>query len=368
MCLGAASLAGLAALALGAPAAAQLPPAGARPSYPVHVEIALTRKAAGMVFQHGIGESLFAPPNPSCSVPVGAQARDAYAAVARRMFRADGSAGASLEIDVGAADLDLDLDGWHAQVEHALVLRSASGAEMGRWVVKGRERVAGLGETAIPRAFRAAADGAARRFEASFAEPPGVARWLGESGVDLASAPRPQPPPPDVPLIVSRPPGPPRTWALFVDLGAGSYFATEASNGRDQRTVVPALSVRVGGAAPWGFVEAMRARTSDVVDKTGVEAGPLFRLRPQVDFKVGGGVQRVSASRTSSVTIGSALAALSMALPVTKGTLWMRLGVEARYDFGPSLMLPTEDGHGRFEAARGGSVWASLGFELGTPD
>jgi hypothetical protein len=357
-----------AALALAAPAAAGAAGTTAEPTYPVHVEIALTPKAAGAVFQHGIGPSLFAPPNPSCTVSVGAQARDAYAAAARRMFRGDKDARpASLEIEIGAADLDLDVDGWHAQVEHALLLRSASGVEMGRWAVKGRDRVEGLGETAIPRAFRSAAEKAARRFEAAFAEPPAVARWLTDSGVDLASVPRAQLPP-EVPLIQSMPPGPPRTWALYVDGGGGSYVAAQVKDGRDGRTVLPALALRVGGAAPWGFVQLAYARTTELVDKKGFEAGPLFRLSPDVDLKVGGGVHRVSAPEVSAVTVESVFTALSLAIPVTRGTLWMRLGVEARFDFGASLMVANEGLTGRYDAARGGSGWAFVGIELGEPE
>ncbi|HEY6002266.1 MAG TPA: hypothetical protein VIV57_05275 [Anaeromyxobacter sp.] len=354
-------------LALAAPAAGAAA-AAAGPTYPVHVEIALAKKSVGAMFHHGIGPSLFAPPNPSCSVSIGDQARAAYAAVARRMFRAGGvERAASLEIGISAADLDLDVDGWHAQVEHALVLRSASGVEMGRWSVTGRERVEGLGETAIPRAFRSAAEKAASRFEAAFAEPPGVARWLADSGVVLASVPRAQLPP-DVPLVQSRPPGPPRSWALFVDGGAGSFIAAQVKDGRDERTALPALALRVGGAAPWGFVQLAYARTTEIVDKTSLEAGPLFRIRPDVDLKIGGGVARVSAPEGARTTVASVLAALSLALPVTRGTLWMRLGLEARYDFGASLMVPNEDLTARYDAARGASGWAFIGFELGTPE
>jgi hypothetical protein len=354
-------------LALAAPAAALGAGTAVEPTYPVRVEIALTRNAAGAVFQHGIGPSLFAPPNPSCTVSVGVQAREAYAAAARRMFLAGkGEGAATLEIEIGAADLDLDVDGWHAQVEHALVLRSASGAELGRWAPKGRDRVAGLGEAAIPRAFRSAAEKAAQRFEAAFAEPPGVARWLAESGADLASVPHVAIPP-DVPLLESRPPGPPRSYALFLDGGGGSYFVAQQRGGRGERTGLPALAFRVGGAAPWGFVQLAHARTTELVDKTGLEAGPLFRLSPNVDLKIGAGAQRVSAPLAGPVTVESVFTSVSLAMPVTAGTLWMRLGLEARFDFGGTLMVFNEDRTARYEAARGSSVWAFVGIELGNP-
>lgn len=353
-------------LALAAPAAGAAA-AAAGPTYPVHVEIALAKKSVGAMFHHGIGPSLFAPPNPSCSVSIGDQARAAYAAVARRMFRAGGvERAASLEIGISAADLDLDVDGWHAQVEHALALRSASGVEMGRWTVKGRERVVGLGETAIPRAFQSAAEKAAGRFEAAFPEPPGVARWLAESGVHLASAPRAQPPP-EVQLFQRVPPAPPRSWALYVDGGGGSIVATQVRDGRDERTLLPALALRVGVAAPWAFVQVARARTTELVDKVGAEAGPLFRLTPDVDLKLGVGAQSVN-GKGRETRVASVLTAVSLVLPVTRGTLWMRLGVEARYDFGGSVMVFNESLTARYEAARGGSGWAFVGLELGAPE
>ena len=350
------------ALALALAAAASV--AAAEPTYRVHVEIALTRKAAGAVFQHGIGPSLFAPPNPSCTVPVGEQAREAYAAAASRMFRGErGDRPASLEIDIGAADLDLDLDGWYAQVEHALVLRSGSGVEIGRWTVKGSERVRGLGELAIPRAFRSAAENAARRFEAAFADPPGVARWLADSGV---SVPRPEPPPDDA-STRRMPAAPPRWYALYLDGGGGSYVVTETRGGRHASTGLPALAFRAGIGGPWVFVQLSCARTTELVDKVGVEVGPLLRLAPNVDLKVGWGVQSVSAPDVAGVTGQSVLAALTMAIPFATGSVWMRVGAEARFDFGASMSVPNESRSGSYQAAKGGSGWALVGIELGRP-
>jgi hypothetical protein len=361
--------AALFALALATPGEVRAAASTVEPTWPVHVEIALSRKAAGALFQHGIGPSLFAPPNPACSVSVGEQAREAYSAAARRMFRAEkGDRTASLEIEIAQADLDLDLDGWHAQVEHALVLRSTSGAEMGRWTMTGRDRVEGLGEGAIPRAFRGAAEKAAMRFEAAFPDPPAVARWLTDGGATLASVPRARPPP-DVPLVQARPPGPPRTLALFVDGAGGSY-------GR-----AGALSFRVGALAPWAFVQLMGARRTDLVDRAGFEAGPLFRLAPNVDLRVGGGAHRVTAPsdrlgrsgaqggapQSTAATVGSAFTSIGLSLPVTSGTLWFRLGLEARYEFGGSLVVLSDDRTSQYDAARGGSGWAFVGVELGNP-
>jgi len=355
----------LAVIVLAAAQAARAAPAAAPPLYPVDVRIELSRKAAGAMFHHGIGPSLLAPPNPSCSVTVGEQAGDAYGSAGRRMFRGGSPEAARLELAAVAADLDLDLDGWHAVVEHTLVLRSASGAELGRWVTKGRDRVEGLGENAIPRAFRGAAEKAAARFEASFAEPAGVARWLTDSGVALASAPRPGVPP-DVPLVVSTPAPPPRVYAAYVDAGAGNIVATETKEGRVHEVLLPALALRVGVSMPWAFVQFARARTTGLVDKTGFEGGPLLRLSPNLDLKAGGGAHRVSVPDNKGATVASVFAAVHLVLPV-KGGVWLRLGLEVRHDFGPSRLTRTEDGLGRYEAARGPSGWAFVGLDLGNP-
>lgn len=166
------------ALAVGGRALAGDP--GSSP-YPVPVRLVVAPGAlAEKHFHQGEGGPLIGRP----VVDVGQLAREAYAAAVARMFAPAGQApAAALQPRLVATGFDQDGAGWFAWMEQELVLRDAAGAEVARWVVRGEGRMVGLAESGVERAFREAAEAAARTFEVTFEERPGAIGWLAAWGV-----------------------------------------------------------------------------------------------------------------------------------------------------------------------------------------
>jgi hypothetical protein len=362
----------------------------AKQAYPFTASLRPSGEALGARFEHAGSGWMSAPPNPAAIVAVGEQARDAYAAALVRMFQAGSPPAAELEISAVKSDVDWDADGWHASVDHALVLRAPSGEELGRWNLRGRELIVGLGEGAIPLAFAQAAERAALRFELSFEEPSGVARWLQSRGIASRS-------------FVSASsftdphavnPKPPRgRHVAYLDAGfsvvsylassnrlqavAGSpspAFTSSISNSSDQ-----SVAARAGFSGPWVFGQLAVAKWGSAMENErthvsatslGLDTGPLLRLG---DFEIlaGPGVQWVSAEITESGASASRL------LPSVFGTVRftgigvgagrLRIGLEARTLFGATLRFlaaetpTTTDWR---ELALGNSVGLFMGFEL----
>jgi len=339
-----------------------------RPQYPFAVEVMLSGRALRARLDHSAG-GFNSPPNPGTTVSVGEQARDAFAAAGRRMFRPDGRPSAKLVVESVAAEFDFDADGWHVVVAHALVLRTPEGDELGRWTPKVREGIVGLGPRAIPVAFARAAQQSASRFESAFEEPPGVAAWLRERGVEPGSLTRPAAPAdPQRPALTRPPAGPPRRYGLYVDAGGGLDIAPRISDGGSHLSADPALTVRAGFSAPWGFfqfarsvsrVEGLRAGVS--IERTGVEAGPVLRLRPDIELAAGAGPHHVAVGRARSSVV-SVFGAVRLATALASGRAHLRGGVEVRRDLGSSRHV--QMGGGSQEVARTTSAWVFLGMEL----
>lgn len=370
--------------------------------YPFSIRLRLSPGALRARFVHGGGGGFFSPPNPSCTAAVGEQARDAYAAALRRMARKDASDGAELEVSSVSAGVDLDADGWHAVLVHVLVLRDLAGDELGRWTVKGRQPIVGLGEKAIPAAFSRAAEITARRFESGFEEPAGVARWLAERGVEPGSTPRPAPPAePQPPTLTRSPEGPPRgETALYLDLGGG-IVPFDASNNHSQPVVgLPepsvttsrsddvryAFATRAGVSGRWAFAQLLLTKWrspqmvawNDAVRVTtfGVEAGPLLRLRPEVEVTAGLGLAWVYADAMrrppgpptpTQRQVLSAVGAVRYVSGNGPGPTRLRFGAEVRTTFRSRLEW-VQDSSPFFrdwqELVIGTQVLAFVGLEL----
>jgi hypothetical protein len=382
----------LATIAAGLPANAQpSPAAAAKPDYPFAVALRSSGDALGARFKHLGSGWMSAPPNPPATVPVGEQARDAYAAAVQRMFQAGAPEAAELEISSVQADMDWDADGWHASVEHALVLRAASGEELGRWNPKGRELIVGLGEGAIPLAFARAAEKAALRFQLSFEEPSGVARWLQDRGVERRSFV-------SASSFIDRPaliPKPPRgKYVAYLDVGVG-FVPYLASNNHLQavagsptpdftssssKNSEAAVAARAGFSGPWVFGQIAVARwnsgmendsTHVTATSLGLDAGPLLRIG---DFEIlaGPGAQWITAETTASPAsasrvVPSAFGALRWVTGIAAGGARLRVGVEARKLFGATLRFitgetPTTTDWRELELASSFGVF--LGFEI----
>jgi hypothetical protein len=371
----------------------------ASPQYPFAVRLTLSADTLRAQFAHEGSGWMSAPPNPASTTPVGEQARDTYALALGRMFQVESPEIASLDLSVSNAALEWDADGWHAVVEHALVLRTAQNEELARWRVKGREKIAGLGERAIPVAFARAAEHAAERFEATFSEPSAVAHWLREQGVEpgpIARAGSPVDPPAPSPFGKSE--GAPRgRFVAYLDAGLGIFPFVGSSNtvfaGGGTRysgdDVGYAFSARLGFAGRWGLVQLGLARWSSQItgqqfrgdfagSMVGVDAGPLIRLASDFELALGVGAHWVSEEMAVQYPVGSpetsslrvlpsAVGILRLARAVTSGGGRLRVSLEVRQRFDSTTRLAyfsSANGSSWQELESGTSLTLLLGYEL----
>lgn len=377
-------------VAAGAAAADSRDGAAASARYPFAVRLKVDERAVNARFKHWGSGFISAPPNPAVTVDIGVQARDAYSAAVSRMFQS-GSPAADLEISAVQGDVDWDAEGWHAVVEHTIVLRSASGDEVARWNEKARAHIAGLAESAIPSAFAEAASTAAKRFELSFEEPSAVATWLAARGVERRSFVQSS-------SFVDRRAtvaAPPRgKYVAYLDAGAGvlGYLASsnrlQAAAGSPvpdfssttRNTTDYAFEARAGFSGPWLFGQLAVARWGSTMENEfvhvtatslGFDAGPSVRLG---DFEIvaGPGVHWISAevtegSAAASRTVPSAFAAVRLVTGISVASARLRIGVEGRKLFGATLRFPpveTATSRSWRELALADSVGLFLGFEL----
>jgi hypothetical protein len=370
-----------ASIALLGPPAAAADPASAAPAatprYPFDVALevpAQVRRASYLYVGTG---GLVAPPDPGVAIPIGEQARQAYEALQRRTFRR-GDPEAELELHGVEGELDYDADGWSVKIVHVLVLR-APGKTIGRWTVKGRARIAGLGHAAMPAAFERAADEAARAFERRFEEPEGVVDWMATRGV----APRPLPPPAPAATAPASPAGalaPPRGSALYLTGAAGVYLLDSGGAGNTSSGFGPnpALALRAGLTAPRFFAQ-LAAGSTVIGDKErfrastrGLDAGVNARLTPDVEVAAGFGYASLSYStygpgtlygrpRSRSTWMPSIVGALHGTMPVTASGTRYRMGVELRRDLGEASLQEYSGSWTRLAPAF--SAWVLLGIE-----
>jgi hypothetical protein len=360
-----------------AASAAQPQPSAVAAAYPLTVRLSVSKEALRERLAHTSG-GLLSPPNPSCVVDIGTQARDAYAAAVARMFRASDAPAAEFEVSRAAAELGDGADGWYAAVEHVLILRTVDGKELGRWTVRARERLVGLGEGAIPAALRRAAVRAARTFEHEFARPPAVVEWLRGAGVEVV--PEPQADAVKDPLAAPRAitlPRPQRGAGLHVDAGMGviPYAASYQRSYRDFG-LPPYIrrasgedtgsAFRVGFSGRWALLQLAWARWHPSLDEYpvfegsihmssfGADAAPVLRLGHGFELAAGVGWHRISLrsnSSDSAATFRDSIHPLSVfahahfVFPSAPRSFRLRMGVEARRYFDAVLqVLPPVDG------------------------
>lgn len=361
----------LAAVAFSGAVRADGPAAPPAPvSYPFDVQLRLSPQAARRVFVYAGGLGPFLPPDPGTEIPVGDQARRAYEVVVRRSFRISEPV-AAIELEKVAADLDFDDEGWHAVVEHQLVMRSPAGGEIARWTTRGREPIAGHGPRAMPAAFDGAARRAAEQFETGFETPAGVVSWLRERGVEARPPPVAlAPPPPAAPAV------PARGLAMHVDLGLGLYLFGGGSGIDGGSLTQQALAARIGVSIPWGFAQVTYARAgldtsdglrtpggeyADALKTYGVEVGPVWQLR-YVDLVAGLGLHLATAG--GSEAKGASLSAgIRSVRTVSREGTCIRIGFEARREIGETLEVQTSTTERR-TLAPASSLWLLLGLEI----
>jgi hypothetical protein len=236
---------------------------------------------------------------------VGKDAVAAYDGFAQQLFQPGAEATLGLRLIAVAPSTDLKSDGWHAVVRHELQLFDSQGDLIASWTVEGRGRVIGLGEGALPAAFREATAMAERQFEARFEEPVGVVALLARLGVPpgtvsrrpaIAEKPPPEPQPP--PAIHPEP----RELALYLDAGgriaALNYQAANPSFGTDTtHSFMPGYDLRVGVSGWWLFAQAGishgSARDGDVehaLTSLGGDLGLSMKLRSAMELAGGVGI------------------------------------------------------------------------------
>ena len=321
--------------------------------YPASLRVELSKAASTADYVHQGPGVLNGPPCEASVSFVGKQARDAYLGIAKRLFQPEG-AGAALQLTIEAVQpaVELHSDGWHAVVSHRLTLRDPDGDSMGSWIVEGSDRVEGAGERAVPDAFAAAAELAARRFEARLEEPPEVTAFLQRNGVAAGVVPRrsagseppPPPPPPEV--------GPPRPPAVvYLDLGGGFDAYTMSSSYRgDQNGLAPGLDARLGVATKWAFLQAGFSRwdsreqsSGHTLTSFGIDGGLLVRFSRMFEVGLGLGVQSIiddatdyalgpqPISASSQQWVPNVMVAMRVTPPV--GAARLRFSFEARARF-----------------------------------
>lgn len=252
-------------------------------SYPAGLQSKVTE---GVIYRHP-GPDPGLPPNPACTVDTGSQARAAYAAFARRLFKGN-AADLLLAVSVKAASTSLGIDGWRANLRHSLVLKSGSGEAIDHFDFDIDAAITDSGPTAISEAFERGAAEGARRLERALNGSLPLARWLEQHGL--------------APELVFQPIVPRSAWAAYLDAGL------MATSGGDD--LGGAAAVRAGALYRFLFLQfaASRFTTSfsanPVFGSTeqelqqgtwdaGGEAGVLARLPHFTELRLGGGVHRL---------------------------------------------------------------------------
>lgn len=273
-------------------------PAPLHYSFALQVEIA--PQAAAARYDHEGWGTFDSPPGEPSTTFAGKQALAEYRAIAGRLFDPQATARARLLIEAVRPRVVLENDGWHAVVDHVLVLTDEDGALLGRWSVEGRGRVEGLGEGSLPAAFEGAAALAAQRFEADFETPPQVAAFIERHGVGRGVVKR-RPPgeeftAPRTPRrqVASRP-------GLVAYLGVGSSLhpmtfrsGTRTATGSPSDDLVDGLDARLGVSGRAGFAQLVFDRWNNrdgILDHSstsiGVDAGLVRRLSDAFELAVG---------------------------------------------------------------------------------
>ena len=318
----------------------------ANPAYPIALRLQFSPEALSARFEHA-GPGVAAPPNPACIVPVGEQARDAYTAVVRRMFREAASgavADLQLDVSIAAAYLRAVAAGWMVVVEHAVALKEISGAELASWQLQGESAILDEGAEGIAAAFKRAADVAARQFEWTFTDPVAVQQWLAAHSIAVRSRERSE-------------------YVAYLDAG-GAWV-----NGFDAGAA--ALAVRAGIASRLFVIEIAAGRwtTSFAAQPVfgyprgdaelptwnlGIDVGLVHRLSSALEFRAGGGTHLLwghadlryvsyPAGPTERVAfsfrklVPAVFAALLFSDAIFAGGVRMRSGLEFRRYFGASV-------------------------------
>ncbi len=274
------------------------------PFYPFPARLKLDPGTLQATHEHPRDSFGSAPLVRPSTTRLGLQAVRACAVMLDRLFRpaVEGVTDLELEVSLVEAKVGLDADGWLTSVGYLAVLRTAGGAELGRWSAEGRARIVGPSVAAIPRAFEQAAAAAARQLELLVeveASRPWV-RWLAGRGFDPAGqagvletrrrqleASRPRPPPPRAA----------RVW--FVEGGsalvvAGSALAVSggARAGWSGERLAAAASLEVWPATflaspdnAWG-----KSAADLTITEVGFELAWPLRLGSDVEFRLGGAV------------------------------------------------------------------------------
>lgn len=281
-------------LVAGAVRADPVLPAAPEPAttYRLSARVRLNREALTTSYEHD-PRLPGAPPNVAVSVEVGAQAREAYAAAASRMFRPEPALETvEIEVAIVAAELDRSAGWWNARVEHAVVLRAADGTDVVRWPIMGEARLPGYEAQDVPRAFARAAAAAAERFEKELDASGAMRQFLAARGL----APRVVPAPPAVLAPPIRDRG---RLVGFLDIGTGVSVGTSEAIG---------LAARGGVSTRWflaqltldawrGTFEANPAfgRPTDVAALDAISAGidvlAVLRFLRRYEVRAGVGAQ-----------------------------------------------------------------------------
>jgi DNA-binding transcriptional ArsR family regulator len=347
-------------------------------TYPFAVSVRLAPASRGARYEY---EARFHDlPNPSCTVAVGQQARAAYVRAARRIFSDAPAAPVELDLEVSVPGSDVEQTGvsGRAVVEHAIVLRAASGVEVDRWRLRGESPIVGLGEEGIRRAFARAADEAASELERAVAGSAAVAAWLDARGIPRRPGPPPRPP--------SRPEEPRAPFVGFMDLGPGLLWgasvadvATMARGGISGRWFVAQATFEHWNA-PFAASPPGGNLTGGAhfgVSSMGLDLGGVLRFGGSTEFRAGAGAHFLRGradlrylvnSSPSHTTIERSRAASSLFAafqktvgPWTGWAIRLRVALELRQRFGGRLPA---DGFGAALDTAGPSVGLVLGAEL----
>jgi len=333
----------------------------------VAVAVQVPAEAVSRRYHHSAGGQ--SPPQPSAVVRVGLQARDAYRALAARLFlpAAPGEPAAELVAEVGEVGTELGQEGWAAFVHHHVVLQQPAGGRLASWHLRGEAPVEGLGPAAIPSAFARAAEAAARELEGRLAESEEVAAWLRGLGVEGHLARPRAVRPPAEPALRPR-----EGWVAFGDAGLGYLpnvlVQVGTAEAGPMRGTEVGFAARVGVGGPHALAQVTMARWSPLPDDVsaslvGLELAAVLRLEG-LELLLGGGVHRFEAqgAASGSATLLGALAGLRL---VHAGRGWpvaLRITLEVRKL--ESSAVPLGLGKFRSLALADAAVSLTLGAEL----
>jgi hypothetical protein len=316
--------------------------------YPVKLAIEASPEAANARYVHEAAGVYSAPPAAPSLTPAGAQALEAYSAIAARLFDRNSAVSLVLRIDSIETSVVPELDGWHAVVVHHLSMAVPAV----QWTATGRGRIDGLGEGAVPEGFARAAQMAAQNFEAHFEDSPKMRGWLSAQGIEPGSIARRGPGVElSAPSQVRARTSPRAALVAYLDAGPGlDLFTTGASDGASSSEVVPGLDLRAGIAAEYVFAQlgfAWRSqsdsRASHEYVGFGLDLGPCIGIGSMVELALGAGLHAMIVTTTldsfgpNPVSsrdlhwVGSGLAALRITPPL--GKFRLRMSVEARLRF-----------------------------------